>query len=864
MYGQLHNYRQERGTVLILCVALLVMLGLIASSFVILSHAHRRSARSLTRADQIQQVRQMSLEYVRTLLLEDLVGNDGKFLNADANDEAYDAPAVDTWLSLHAQTDTPGPTHADTDNDGDQDTAWGNVSSQSLPSWLTSITAPDGTKYQIAIRIVDTNALANINIGAADISDPAWPEPNVRLWDSQYPCYLDLSEIGAGAFLDDGDGVSIAGRIPDQSTDRFTALTSELYPHLANTNYTDLNALGLAYIRPFDAAEELALRMMAGPGTDLSGRLGGLLAAFSTNSDFLTSYSWTMQIRPPTSGANAIDTDLETLGYPAPSKVSLVELVDPADDMTEDKSACTAVYLGLLAAGMQANDAAQFMVNLIDYIDSDDQIRFIDHVSSTSDVIDFSLLTDAVLHPTNTYYGTDNQPIISEVYSYRYYDAVWNAVNLNYDYTPNATEHRYAVELYNPTSQDINLSGWKLEVVGRGTWPLPNESILAGEFLTLVSHYDIVTSGAEGEVAGLIIRDTAASTETIKLRRPDPSGSVDVAVDRFEGDVQADLISGSTDPGELFEDAERPGRTIPSVAGNIPVIAPFGAIVTTNTNSLGTFPTATMATAGEGGQVVLRNDGEFHSLGELLYVPTVANTASGVELILAMETSTANDSAYRLQPTASGVSASVLRNLTLRTGLKDNADNNGDGYSDNVKISGGTPSATPEQIIAEARVPGLININTAPDAVLQALHYYYVPSASVTYDLPVFVQGSWPFRSMADVAYKFAVLGSVPVVNSEDESLPADGGSADGIAVDNEQKLFHFKNIANLISVRSDVFVVYITIQASDRDGNFDPPATTTTLRTMAIVDRSWCLRPATTSFEDVPLPRIIAQTTLP
>ncbi len=97
---------------------------------------------------------------------------------------------------------------------------------------------------------------------------------------------------------------------------------------------------------------------------------------------------------------------------------------------------------------------------------------------------------------------------------------------------------------------------------------------------------------------------------------------------------------------------------------------------------------------------------------------------------------------------------------------------------------------------------------------------------------------------------------------SKDED-PADGvGSPDGITVDNEQKLFHFTNVANLISVRSDVFVVYITIQASDRDGDFANP--TGTMRTMAIVDRSFCLRPATAGLADIPLPRIVAQTTLP
>jgi len=105
---------------------------------------------------------------------------------------------------------------------------------------------------------------------------------------------------------------------------------------------------------------------------------------------------------------------------------------------------------------------------------------------------------------------------------------------------------------------------------------------------------------------------------------------------------------------------------------------------------------------------------------------------------------------------------------------------------------------------------------------------------------------------------------------SKDEGDPDDAsvdvGSPDGITVDNEEKMFHFTNVANLISVRSDVFVVYITIQASDRDGVFQPDERI--MRTMAIVDRSFCLRPYDNSGKvdlvDIPLPRIVAQTILP
>ncbi len=209
MFGFQQNQRnlrpkkEPRGTVLILCVALLVILGLVASSFVILSHSERASSRALSRADQLEQVRQMSLEYVRTLLLEDLVGDDGIFLNADPGDadEAYDAPGADAWLASREPTglageeawpyisnvfasnqalyrnvaiDTPGLVNTDGDAADVGDARWIPASSN-LP--FANVTAQDGTRYRVAIRIVDTNGLANINVGAANI-DASWSEQN--------------------------------------------------------------------------------------------------------------------------------------------------------------------------------------------------------------------------------------------------------------------------------------------------------------------------------------------------------------------------------------------------------------------------------------------------------------------------------------------------------------------------------------------------------------------------------------------------------------------------------------------------------------------------------------------------------------
>ncbi|NIA07486.1 MAG: hypothetical protein GWP14_07620 [Actinobacteria bacterium] len=889
MLSSKRNQRQKnspRGTVLILCIALLVILGTLASGFVILTLYERSSSRSLSRADNLEQVRQMSLEYVRTLLLEDIVTADAsgnaQFLAGSA--KPYDAPGSDPWLAsqgidssgnwpyisnligdssgdyndVDPVNELTADNAADTDGDTVRDARWFPDTS-TLP--FANVTTANGTKYRVAIRIVDTNGLANINVGMADEN-----EPNGILWDSQYPCYLDLRTLlTVGDTGSNLDGTAL-GRIPSYS-DLYTALTNDLYPYLANPDPPQ------NYIRPFDLAEEIALRMGIISGVDLHPRLRALWqSTFDANSDLLTSYSWTMQIRLPTPTTvvlnvwpiqgSLIDDELEQLGYPAPCKISL-------QDLLTSENARRAVYLALLATNMGTADAAQFLVNLIDYIDNDADIRVIGPAGTTNSIIDFG---DWGLDSTlgaecipSKYYGVDKQPIISEVYvEWHYIDDGNPPVGGNYTYIldPDPLHHGYAVELYNPTNQDIDLGNWELDINGTA-YPLVNPPIVpARGFLTL--HGDLavaISSGNTFPINGLVIN--SGSSQLIRLRRPGPETPTPamVAVDRFEDTFDAATLPppGPSLTAVRTEDSERPGRPVPFGTANPlePVVSTFRPLVSgTTPKALGDYPTTDIASvsgSGHGGQIVPNNSGQLHSLGELFYVPKVANNGSEAKLIEAMEGQPSGDSDYRLSFSGSlqdtQVAYKILQNLTLRTGLYDNADNDGDGHTDNL----GPATA----IIPEARVPGLININTAPDKVLEALHYYYIPAG---YDLPAFIQSKRPFTSMGDTANKFT--SGVPVVNSEDESPPTDGGSPDGITVDNEQKLFHFKNVANLISVRSDVFVVYITIQASDRDGNFATP--TATLRTMAIVDRSFCLRANGTPLQNIPLPRILAQTTLP
>lgn len=932
MRADSYNSRQARGTVLILVVALLVILGLAATTFVLLTHADRTGSRALSRADRFEQVRQMALEHVRAVLLEDLVGLDGVFLNADSGDEPYDAPGDDPWLASHehfADPDIPVerrwpfisklaadsdhkysgvPTSeadedyflanllnpndyltrwnsTDTDGDGVRDARW--IEDAGLP--FAKLTTPDGRKYRVAIRIVDTNALANINVGMGNY----FSDDVRKKWDGEFPAYLSLNStqlvsVNPAADLLDSGVAGVLGRYgPFSAANSDDFLGSEadartLYENL----YKYLAYPALGSLRPFDTAEEVALRLLDRNKLDLHSRFTSLWPIVKADVQnnlpcWFTAYSWTMQIRPlvsamTTSGVagSEIEAQLAELGYPAPAKVPLTE------ELLTSEDARKAVYLVLLATGMTADQAAAFLVNLVDYIDSsNDTIEVIDPSDDTNSLIRFvnwnnewnaagvlTLGTNGIPSSGKKLYGLDDQPIISEVYNQRVYLATQDPGDGTWSYgtNPDTNLSLYVVELYNPTNRNINLDGWIVDIDGT-VHSLTGITIGAQNLLTLTSRDMAITDG-DGDMKNLGLGFTIGGGEqTITLQRPGPGGAF-VAVDSFTGQFQDDHSDTSTYASEpsavpVIDDFQRPSNRTVTVTDDLwrPTIAPFQEIPELNANP-GAYSdpvsVPSLNNQGNGGQIILRN-GPLHSLGELFYVPKVANDGTDAKVIEAIESDTSTDTGYRLNPSESDAQK-ITQYLTLRTGLYDGADNDGDG---NVDDAAGV--ASNESVLREARVPGLININTAPGDVINALHYYY---GQIDYGslFSTVRQGPKPefvrFSSLSNFAQFWR---SAAATSSKDEDPDGDGvGSPDGIMVDNEQRLFHFTNVANLITVRSDVFLVYISIQASDQDGYFDENSRT--LRTMAILDRSFCLQPSGTELGDIPLPRIVSQLTLP
>jgi hypothetical protein len=144
----------------------------------------------------------------------------------------------------------------------------------------------------------------------------------------------------------------------------------------------------------------------------------------------------------------------------------------------------------------------------------------------------------------------------------------------------------------------------------------------------------------------------------------------------------------------------------------------------------------------------------------------------------------------------------------------DGIDNDGDGVID----AADTGAQVGDVDGQEYRIPGLINVNTAPTEVLKSLPDGL--DGTLGNAIAIAIQGGGkPFESIGDLVAK------VPEITGA------------GSKWAEEQR---FRSISNLITTRSNVFTVYVTAQVTEDDIT-DPPDTKVFAekRLMAIVDRS-------------------------
>ena len=504
-------------------------------------------------------------------------------------------------------------------------------------------------------------------------------------------------------------------------------------------------------------------------------------------------------------------------------------IIDPnrvkmANVNTADVNALyNSIRKGLLDANyIDVNIAAQIAVNITDYRDSD------------SDVTVYPNPDDG-----KTYYGFESPCIYISELVHRFVE-VPNPIPSE----PNITYRSYAVELYKPYSGDNDSCNWRLEV---GSTPITIDNWTGNEQFYVIRDQN---SNALLDVnSGTTIQDASfaftANTE-ISLQRPLPGGDY-VTVDWYKVDPCIPppwlVIDGNSHSIQRDIQPHKCIRRLwASVARNDDDdLGKGNTFVDSDPNVIQAHPAnAAFTNIGEIGMLFRK--------GAYYIDPADRPDRIGYS------TNTDEEEEVRLD-LADPNFQQLFKYLTVFDPTQDNIDNDGDGEIDETD-----PNKT-----LELKVPGRININTAPWFVLAQLPWvsqrkgeptnYKLAEAIVAYrdKLDLSSTGGPDYSGqLREPGFRnIGELNNVVDGNSRDYRMdyydqhdsnnPANdlagfpdltpgGSTGDGAPDDFEERDVIFSRISNLVTVRSDVFTAYILV----RIGTDGPQK-----RVMAILDRS-------------------------
>ena len=405
------------GSALILTVVLTSLLAILGVMFVLLSRMDKISALASSQDRQLDLAVRAVIATISDRLVQDTPGvlkdQDGHPLQ-----EYYDYPdAADLWLArLEPEqdgggryvwrqvsslanssvgknghtlavevvkdrqpiTDPNGP--ADADGDGVADASW---------SVLEGVTSSKGRPIYAAVRIVDHGAMLNVNTAwKFDISGPN------DLLDGSHQMQIDLSHL------------STRGKTPDPA--------GKLYEWRADTQGWQSYLKDVVWrfdgppapYTPFDISDELKLRYRYILNLDkVTSRLdglwvsafdGGLKVPVDTGGKELD--AWARKVICPVSAAASAPPDPNYDYRHVGTVYSMDRLIDPTGQRMVNVNDANAVLLygALREAGVSQAAAAQLAVNIKDFVDDD---------------CDSTVLAVADVN----YYGLEPQPFIRQI-----------------------------------------------------------------------------------------------------------------------------------------------------------------------------------------------------------------------------------------------------------------------------------------------------------------------------------------------------------------------------------------------------------------------------------------------------------------
>ena len=553
---------------------------------------------------------------------------------------------------------------------------------------------------------------------------------------------------------------------------------------------------------------------------------------------------------------------------------------NPAQELSADFAKVFASGTPPLPSGVTtaAELADQLAVNFVDYADADN-----------------------VVTAYNGRYGMEMLPFITEAYSQIAYVITGHAGDgpPAWTCTLAAQDPAWAVEMRNPFPVPISLENVRLVLNNTGTGvrtPLSTLSALTGQTTLAVGKAVIVYHNSagdpNGDVTPLFDTTNAPITATALATWPtNITGLTDCLIEMEVLDSDGAWVvyqkvpgksynKGYTGPHTTIDTADPTGKswtvqTLSTGNGNginamsvqqtefLRTIKGFGY-----ENYDGSFGTLGQANKGLAGppdqfsatadQLVFNQSGVISHVGEILTVPVMgptstlpipevigsATTLDELKLDPANIALVNNNADYQV-PHA----VLLMDRLTTLSPREDSVDNDGDGTIDNA---------------SELFIPGSLNLNTAPKALLNqvlpianpTVRSNYVDAivayrdtpgmtnrvrncrasrkglayVAETYNLGALASG-WDFGRNTVDDFNNPAMGSI---QGDFLSNPAAG--ADGIIDDREEKTFVPRWLAQTCSTRSDVYVAYILVRGYS-PGNLTTPVTER--RAAVLLDRS-------------------------
>ncbi|MEK6764712.1 MAG: hypothetical protein AABY49_00585 [Planctomycetota bacterium] len=775
----MNDLKKENGYILVVVIGILTILSLMAITFATLSRIETRATRNYTDSVKCEMVAKAGLEHALYVLRLDKFGADTIAYNGDNGDENYDWSG-ETWMPGNIDLANPITSFAGSDtsyydNDGDSipDSKWIYFPATATTGTnTTAIRLPGNLLARYAILITDDReARVNINVtgnkanGGAYTSNEGWSTFEIDLSN-----IIELAATGKGTatasdIIDARFGTDTLpgtigdddpGKIPDPQTDgidndgdliadEFEEEKNEPDEFNSISPYIDDVPFGL-----LTEAEIMGTSSYTSRLEDIFGTNTVSQADQETLKGWLTTYSADTIVCPSYTLGTSTATTMLNINALVNNEGAYTATgtydSDKKVEMIMDALVAGGITGALGSAGYV--ERHQLAVNIKDFIDSDGTVT-------------------TYLDGPNTYYGIEKTPYINEV------EAEVNGAT--------AGGLGKYIELFNPYDTDVVITGWTIT----GGTSMPSTT-LSGTILA--QDYFVIADDSAAYLTFAYEGVTPPDQTHINVNSLTANGEVLTLSDSNANDVQVTYY-GQADNTTKTRQLNDPRPTPLSASSSDPWLW------ATSTETAGETNTPTFdPTVPDGWDTItptwpdsfLVTDRRFSNKGYMGFIHRGSKWSS-----------------FKVDDTIAY--PNVLQYFTITDPSMDNIDNDGDGDIDSVDT--GTQTADIDG--REYRIPGLINVNTAPAEVLQSLPNITNPIATA-----IEGSGSKPFTNIGDLV---------------DDVIEITGAGTKW----NKEKTF--RSISNLITTRSNVFTVYVTAQITDE-------AISTVYaekRIMAIVDRS-------------------------